>query len=334
LRAYGAQGICLFGAGLPRRLFSSYSLIDGDGFSLYSSEWFMHRLGMAYKPAQVIPYSSFNDLKELKKIGGIYAIYCKTEDKVYVGSAVAFYKRLNEHFNVPASSSKNLQAAMLKHRKEDFIILILDILGSSAPLRGAKAAARQGSQEFSLKPLGALPGLPKINVTLSMLEAAENSYLHRLDPAFLYNIKLEAYSFFGFTHSEKTKKAMGENKLGDKNPFYGRKHTLEAIAAMAEMKEGEKNPFFGSKHTPETKAVMSDKKIGANHPLAKSIIFTNVFSGEIISFNTIKAGAAHFNRSPKTITDYAYSGKLFNKEWKILIEKPTPNLQHPYSTPP
>jgi group I intron endonuclease len=316
------------------RLMSSFLQIND--VSLYSSEWFMHRLGMSYQPAFVMTYNSFTQLKlaaynPLKKIGGIYAIYCKTEDKVYVGSSVAFYKRLSGHFNVPASSSKNIQAALLKYGKDDFYILILDNFGH------------------------------RVSFTKKKLEMAENSYLHRLDPDFMYNVKLEAFSLLGFKHSPELKlatskrtrgdgnpfyghkhspgsrKVMSEAKMGLKNSFFGRNHTKDAIALMiknhktdrkksgmygkkhtpetialmqkvireGEGRKGPNNPFYGQKQSEETKALLSaatKKRLASSgHPLANGVLFSNVLTGEVLCFNTIKDTVAHFKMSAKTI---------------------------------
>jgi len=83
--------------------------------------------------------------------------------------------------------------------------------------------------------------------------------------------------------------------------------------------------MFGKTHTPETLALMSDAKTGAKHPmygksgeLSPVSIPVNVYSHDNVlvrSFPSKVATAKWLNTSPRTVSRYIESGKVWNNQY-------------------
>lgn len=276
--------------------------------TLYTRVWFMYRLSMTFLPSIVFSFNDFKKIKLLKERSGIYAIYCKTEDKFYIGSAADLSKRLKSHFNNPKRSNKNLQEAILKYGKEDFYILVLLFLG------------------------------PTNFITTTNLVVAENLFLQspNITIDMLYNVVMNAQSTYGFKHSDDTKQKLRLLRLGKKlsdatkqkisdllsgklNPFFGKNHTPEFKERMSLLHSGENNPMFGKPKSAAFTYHMYKDKTGLNNHQSKSLIFVNIITGVVMHFDTITQAALHFKTSRCTFTDCIKAKRLYKKEWEITL---------------
>ena len=103
--------------------------------SIYTAEWFLNvlttqmtsplRFPQISLPALVFKVSELasNDY-QIKNKSGVYAFYCITEHKFYIGSAKCLYKRIKSHI-ANKDSNRNLQKAFRLFGQNDFFILIL-----------------------------------------------------------------------------------------------------------------------------------------------------------------------------------------------------------------
>jgi group I intron endonuclease len=221
---------------------------------------------MKFLPSVVFSFDDFFKIKLLKGRSGIYAIYNKTEDKFYVGSAADLNVRLKTHLNNPKRSNKNLQKAILKYGKKDFYILVLMSLG------------------------------PTSLITKNVLVIAENLYLQSLNISMLYNVLTNAQSTLGFKQSDEAKIKIGLARLGKKtsditkkklslllsgnlNPFFKKQHTEEFKRRMSLLHAGENNPMYGKVKSDAFIEQMLKDKTGLNNPRAKSLKFENNTTG-------------------------------------------------------
>jgi len=96
----------------------------------------------------------------------------------------------------------------------------------------------------------------------------------------------------GYAHAEKAKREMRKFQLGKNNSFFGKTHTEETKKEMGEAKRGRKqtkehrrkrsegmlghsNPMFGKHHLPETIEKLKKANLGNNNPN-----FGKIFSEE------------------------------------------------------
>jgi excinuclease UvrABC nuclease subunit len=63
--------------------------------------------------------------KELKNKSGIYGFFCKTNNKLYIGSSVQLSNRFYKHIN-GTKSNILLQRAINKYNLQDFIFIIFE----------------------------------------------------------------------------------------------------------------------------------------------------------------------------------------------------------------
>jgi predicted GIY-YIG superfamily endonuclease len=71
--------------------------------------------------------------KELKGVGGIYAIVHNKPKKLYIGSSIDLAKRIMDHLN-NKSSNIYLQHAIRKHGLNNFAVYILELLPTNTSL--------------------------------------------------------------------------------------------------------------------------------------------------------------------------------------------------------
>jgi group I intron endonuclease len=191
---------------------------------IYTKEWFQILLGTGETPHDFFPYNDFNK-KNLLNQSRIYALFSKTDNKFYIGSAKDLYKRLNEHLNEPTKSNINMQKAILQHGINNFIIIILIYAGDSNELN-----------------------------IIRLLKTLENLYLKIVKIELLYNISLDAECPPGnhkkgvFKHSSEIIEKCRKARLGTKQ-------TEETKRLIAEHN-------LGNKYTEESKALMSQNRKG------------------------------------------------------------------------
>lgn len=80
----------------------------------------------------------------------------------------------------------------------------------------------------------------------------------------------------GKHHSEETKKALSESRMGEKNPNYGKHPSEESRRKMSESRKGEKNHNYGKHRTEEEKL-----KNSLSQPSRKRVI-QRTLDGEIV----------------------------------------------------
>lgn len=227
-------------------------------------------------------------------VSGIYAIKCKKNNKMYVGSSVNIASRFRKH---KADLLKNkhhslyLQRAWNKYGKESFIFetieevpkdelldveqMYLDCLDFDCLMNVSKFSS--GGDLISYHPLN-----EEYRQKQSQLVSERMSKLSVEEKAELFGNKETANGMYGKNHTEETKEKMRQNRgdlSGDNNPFYGQSHTEETkqlLSDLASQRTGEDNPFFGKKHSKETKAKLSAKRKGKKPTNCKQPIIDGV----------------------------------------------------------
>lgn len=106
----------------------------------------------------------------------------------------------------------------------------------------------------------------------------------------------------GRTLSLETRKRMGQNMIGFKNPMYGKKFTKEHLKKLSEAHKGiiqtdewiqkrkmigDKNPMYGKHLTDEQKQNLKNKNLGDNNPSALKCVCFNYINS--YKFNSLKS---------------------------------------------
>jgi group I intron endonuclease len=113
--------------------------------------------------------------KELKSKSGIYGFFCKTNNKLYLGSSINLSSRFNNHIN-GVQSNILLQRAINKYNLQDFVFIVFEYCESDK------------------------------------LVSREQFYLDFLKPE--YNILLVAGSLLGYRHTEEALAKISETSKG------------------------------------------------------------------------------------------------------------------------
>lgn len=162
-------------------------------------------------------------------------------DKIYIGSAVDYKKRFNQHksdLRKGIHVNNYLQNSWNKYGEKAFKFEILEFVED-----------------------------------IDVLIEREQYYLdlyQTFAPYGGFNILKDAGSVLGYKHSEeslkKIKKSSAEYYKTNPSPFKGKHHTDEAKNGMSKKRKGkqvgEDNPFFGKTHSKETLEKMSKSKGG------------------------------------------------------------------------
>lgn len=169
---------------------------------------------------------------------GVYGIFSKIDDRVYIGSTINFNRREIDHFNklkLNIHGNKFLQNFVNKYGIENVEFRIL-----------AKCPS-----EYCIK--------------------LEQFFLDNFDNKF--NIRLIAESNFGLKASEETKQKMSKVRKGKAVRGYGFTVTEETKSKMS---EAGKNKVFTAEHKQNLKLAaqkrskeLSQKHSGDNNPSAK-----------------------------------------------------------------
>lgn len=173
---------------------------------------------------------------------GVYGIFSKIDDRVYIGSATNFDLRKKTHFNKLKSNvhvNKPLQNFVNKYGIENIEFKIL-----------AKCPS-----EYCIK--------------------LEQFFLDNFDNKF--NIRLIAESNFGLKFSEETKQKMSiKQKQRSKEIINNNKNRIVSEETKFKMSESGKNKIFTDKHRQNLKLAaqkrskeLSEKHKGDNNPSAK-----------------------------------------------------------------
>ena len=184
---------------------------------------------------------------------GIYGIFNKTNNKVYIGKASNFKSRWKDHIkllNLNKHKNKHLQAAWNKDGTENFKFVILQLVDRKE---------------------------------LTKIEQAWIDWTQCCNDKYGYNFCSIAGSWLGYKHTNTTKAKLAI--IGK-----GRKHTLETRAKMSAWQIGRKLPEEtkkklskfrkGRKHTKEVKLKLSlahkGRILSDEHKLKISIATTGV----------------------------------------------------------
>lgn len=168
----------------------------------------------------------------IKMSSGIYKIYCKANDKFYIGSSQNTDRRWNEHLNSLRKGThyaKYMQRSFNKYGEESF--------------------------EFEV--------IEKVEID-SLLES-EQKYLDELQPKFNNSPTANGTRGYKFTdeqreYQSKVVKEYYENGGVPHNK--GTKLTEEELKRHSEVRIGMKSGFKGKSHTEESKQKMSEAKKG------------------------------------------------------------------------
>jgi group I intron endonuclease len=210
---------------------------------------------------------------ELNMLSGIYSIYCKSNNKLYIGSSKNIHLRFRTHINKlnkKIHPNKYLQNSWNLYEEKNFIF----------------------------EPI-------KINVNNDELLKIEQIYLDDINkfPDKYFNIAKEALApFKGLKHKAETIIKLKKEKLGNKNPMFNKKfsaeHKLKLSKSHKRWYKENKHPLFG-KHlseshklklkkansgvnsanygkilTEEQKFKLSIKKQGCSHPRYDHTIYS------------------------------------------------------------
>ena len=161
---------------------------------------------------------------------GIYRIENKVNGKVYIGSAVNFRRRWNNHRRLLRKNdhhSRPLQSAWNKYGEDAFSFLVVEEVGD-----------------------------------VSMLVKREQVWLDQLKARTHYNVCMTAGSSLGRVLSPEARKNISNAKVGRPNGQLGYKRTPEQVARIAAAQMGKTMPrdavektrkaHIGRKNTPET----------------------------------------------------------------------------------
>lgn len=171
------------------------------------------------------------DIKQIERkkhnnISGIYMIYNKINNKIYIGSAANLQKRKDHHLSLLRNKkhdSKHLQRAWNKYGEENFIFYVLDIIDTpSLSIR----------EQYYLDTLlfANSDSLKFKNLGYNKAKNAERSGLGRIV-------------------SDKIRKRMSEDRKGNKNPMFGKK-----MSDITRKKVSDNNAkyWLGKTHSEET----------------------------------------------------------------------------------
>lgn len=282
-----------------RRIFSGCTKIAAHIRRIYN---------LRQKPIYIFSYSDYKKYNSLiKNKAGIYGIYNKASDKIYVGSAKDLNFRINQHFTNRYRSNIPLQNAFAKYGKETFIVVIFEIFDKSFT---------------SLK---------------EILREVEDYYFISLPKKYLYNIVLTSYTTIGYKHTEESKDKIRQKRLGyvtseetkrkisaklsgENNPFYGKTHTAEVRAKLSARFKGENHPLFGKPKSPEFLYYQTRDRRGSLNPMAKAVIVKDIIDNQEYTFPTLTAVAEFTNSQPKSVSKAFNEGRVLKSRWIITLK--------------
>jgi group I intron endonuclease len=129
---------------------------------------------------------------ELRNSKGIYAFYCKNNNKIYIGSSVNLVNRFIEHLKGKKSNLK-LQRSILKYGLKNIYYLIFEF---------------QNADKNDL------------------LVSIQTIYLSYFKLKYLFNFKVKATSMKGYKHTSKAKENMKDRFKNYKHPLLRKHHSI------------------------------------------------------------------------------------------------------------
>ncbi len=171
----------------------------------------------------------------------IYRIINIKTDKFYIGSAISFEKRQNDHFKALSKNkhgNSRLQRAFNKYGKENFKFEIIEEIFEKTKLL-------EREQYYLDTLLYAQEYIKK-----------ENDKFKQLG----YNINPTAGSFLGNTHTERTKNKIRETNKNLKS-FLGKSHSEKTKLEMSNLKKGKITKYNISRMKPILKCDLNNNII-------------------------------------------------------------------------
>ena len=131
----------------------------------------------------------------------------------------------------------------------------------------------------------------------------------------------ENNSFYGKTHSPKSKQKISENRkgkcCGENNSNYGKHPSPETKQLMSIINSGENNPFFGKHHSPKNRQLISDNNKGKIY---------SPESRQLMSDNNRGENNPMYGRCGENNPNY---GKTHSPETRQLISNANSGENHP-----
>ena len=243
-----------------------------------------------------------NEIDKIPNDSGIYIIRNKTNNKIYVGSAIDLHKRIYNHcYLLRKNEHRNphLQAAWNKYGEENFEFAVVEECEKDDLLF---------EEQFWLDRFDSYDNKYGYNIC----PIAGSTIGKKLSEETKEKIRTKA---IGRKVSDEARKKMSEARCGNNNGMYGKHHSEESIQKIKDNKPnatGENNSFFGKHHSDETKELLRKKALERN--LAPRAILTeqDVFEIKWEIFRKPKdimwkifdpLLASKYNISSKTISD-------------------------------
>jgi group I intron endonuclease len=186
-----------------------------------------------------------------KTASGIYQIQSKSNNKIYVGSAVNLKGRKYQHFwglKNKQHCNIHLQNHVNKYGKIDLQFSILEFCPKESLIEREQFYIDTLQPEFNICQIAGS------NFGIKLSEEIKQ----KISKAMLG----KKSGMFGKHQSEETKQKMSLAKQGKNNPNYGRSFSKETRQKMSERQKGEKSPWWGNHHSKETKQKMSKAHLG------------------------------------------------------------------------
>jgi len=219
-----------------------------------------------------------------KKVSGIYQIQSKSNNKIYVGSAVNLRGRKQHHFQDLKHNKHHsiyLQRHYNKYGKDDLQFSILEFCEKEKLIEREQFYIDTLKPEFNIcKIAGSCLGIfhseetkkknsaARIGKPLSEKTKKKMSKAHNGHPVSketkqklsIANIGVN-HPMFGKHHSEETKQKMSIAQTGEKHAMFGKQLPEETKQKISIAQSGENNFWFGKHHSEETKQKMSVARI-------------------------------------------------------------------------
>jgi len=237
---------------------------------------------------------------ENRNSSGVYALICKVNNKIYIGSSVKLSDRLLDYMQ-PAYLTKQANRPILRAIEKygilNWTFIILETCHVSNVL------AREQYWLDLLFPNYNLCRTAGSTLGVSLSEEAK--------------AKLSAYRK-GKTHSEETRQLMSESRKGSNNPMFGLHHNEITKAKLSAALKGSLSPSYGVARSPEIIALMR-----ANHPLTKQVYqYTSDRITLIAQFDSIREAAKLTGISRSYLSLCIKQGKLAHDKWLFSLTAP------------
>lgn len=247
----------------------------------------------------------------IRDVPGIYSLIIN--DKIYVGSAVNLFKRLNGHTNdLLANRHGNpyLQRAFNKHGNIQFKIIEY-VMFKEDLVKREQYHIDKLKPKYNLAPrAGSMLGFKHSEETRKKISAIQIG--KKLSPDVC---KRMGESRRGIKRSEETRKKLSLAKMGDKNPFY---------------KAGKNHPQYGTRRKPETIAKLS----GKNNASSKSGFVYDAERDSCYVFQCLKTICKHIGVNYYTAKSAARNQTVLGERYRVTYCNVPKECETKFPLPP